>query len=59
MIDYRQTPSLGDMVRMREELERVFGRSVDLVTKWGVEHSQSLGRKEHILATAKEVYVNR
>lgn len=42
---------------MREELEGLFGRSVDLVERRVVEASENYIRRRHILAYALTVYV--
>jgi uncharacterized protein len=49
-------PSLFDLVRMREELQAIFGRDVDLLTRDGVESSSNLSRRRHILDSAEPVY---
>ena len=48
--------SLFDMVTMRDELEDMFGRKVDLVSRRGVESSRNIGRRQAILESAKHVY---
>lgn len=48
--------SLLDHVEMRDELIKITGRSVDLLTKRSVERSHNKLRKEEILKTAKAVY---
>ena len=50
------TPSLFDMVTMEDELERIFGRSVDFVSRRGVENSRNAIRRQTILASAEVVY---
>ena len=49
-------PSLFDMVTMEDELQRIFGRSVDLVSRRGVENSRNAIRRQAILVSAKVVY---
>lgn len=44
--------SLFDMVDMKEELEAMFGRKVDLLTRRGVEQGLNRFRRESILTTA-------
>ncbi len=46
------TWSLLDMVDMREELRGIFGREVDLLTRFGVEQSLNRYRREAILGSA-------
>ena len=41
---------------MEEELRRVFGRKVDLISKKGVEQSKNARRREEILRTAEVIY---
>lgn len=48
--------SLFDMVRMRAELKRIFGREVDLVSRRGIEASRNYLRKQAILDSAEVVY---
>ncbi len=51
--------SLFDAATMEEELEHVFGRPVDLVTRRAVETSHNWIRKRAILEAAEPVYVAR
>jgi uncharacterized protein len=48
--------SLFDLVTMQEELERVFGRPVDLVSRRGIEASRNYLRRQAILDSAEVVY---
>lgn len=48
--------TLLDLAQMQEELERIFGRRVDLLTRRGVEMSRNPIRKAHILSTAEVIY---
>jgi predicted nucleotidyltransferase len=48
--------TLFDMVAMREELQAIFGREVDLLTRRGVESSRNARRRESILGGAKVVF---
>lgn len=48
--------SLWDIGDMREELSRLFGRSVDLVEKPAVEQSRNALRRSHILENHRVVY---
>ena len=50
-------PTLFDMVEMREELQRLLGRPVDLVSRRGVEQSRNPLRREAILSSAETVYI--
>jgi hypothetical protein len=49
--------SLFDLGKMAGELERIIGRSVDLVERQAVEESQNYIRREHILANLEAIYV--
>jgi hypothetical protein len=53
------TWSLLDAVRMEEELAKLFGRKVDLVTHWAVEHSRNWIRRDAILGSAEVIYEQR
>jgi predicted nucleotidyltransferase len=48
-------PSLFDLVAMKEGLEQLFGRRVDLVTREGIAASQNWIRRAAILDTAERV----
>lgn len=48
--------SLFDLVHMKNELEQIFGREVDLLTRRGVELSRNYLRREMILGTAEAFY---
>jgi predicted nucleotidyltransferase len=45
------------LVRMKEELERLFGRPVDLVERQQIEDSDNYIRRKHILTHLETVYV--
>lgn len=47
---------LLDHVQMQLELEKLFGRSVDLISKRALEHSTNWVRREGILKTAQILY---
>jgi predicted nucleotidyltransferase len=49
--------SLFDHAGMEIELEELFGRRVDLVSRKGVEQSKNWIRRKSILESAKVVYV--
>ncbi len=49
--------TLFDMVYMREELEKIFGREIDLVSRRGLEFSRNIGRRQAILSSAEVIYV--
>lgn len=50
------TPGLLDVVTMRDELEAIFGRKVDILTRAGVENSHNWIRRKEILSTAETYY---
>ena len=49
--------TLFDMVDMQEELEAIFGRKVDLVTRRGIESSRNYIRRQAILSSAEVIHV--
>jgi predicted nucleotidyltransferase len=48
--------TLFDMARMRDELVRLLGREVDLVSRRGVETSRNPIRRDAILSSAEVIY---
>jgi predicted nucleotidyltransferase len=50
--------SLFDLVHMEDELEALFGRSVDVVSRRGVEASRNYIRKNTILNSAEPIYAS-
>lgn len=54
--DAQARPTLFDIVRMQDELSRVFGRKVDLVTRAAVEASRNYIRRKAILEAAQVIY---
>jgi uncharacterized protein len=44
--------TLFDLVDMKDELQRIFGRNVDLLTRRGVEQNANYGRRDSILGSA-------
>ncbi len=48
--------TLFDMARMQNELEEIFGREVDLISKRGVEQSRNYLRKKSILDSAQVIH---
>ena len=54
--DAQARPTLFDIVRMQDELGRVFGRKVDLVTRAAVEASRNYIRRKAILGSAQVIY---
>ena len=48
---------LREWVKMEEELEQIFGRPVDLVSRAAVERSPNYIRRRHILGSLERVYV--
>ncbi|MCC6476859.1 nucleotidyltransferase family protein [bacterium] len=49
--------SMYNLVEMEDELKIIFGRDVDLVLRKTIERSKNPYRREHILSTARPVYV--
>jgi len=50
-------PRLFDMVDMKEELEAICQRKVDLISRKGIESSRNKLRKKEILDSARVIYV--
>lgn len=50
--------SLFDLVDMTDELEEIFARKVDLLTRRGVEESRNYLRRKEILSTLEVLYVS-
>jgi hypothetical protein len=50
---------LFDMVRMENELEEIFGREVDLLTRRSVEASPNYIRRKSILSSAELIHAER
>lgn len=48
-----------EIVQMKRELEEIFGRKVDLLTKKSIEKSENWIRRKEILGTARAIYVQR
>jgi predicted nucleotidyltransferase len=48
--------TLFDHVDMRDELEAIFGRKVDLVSKSALERSRNYIRRQNILNSAQVIY---
>ncbi|MCX5977667.1 MAG: nucleotidyltransferase domain-containing protein [Coprothermobacterota bacterium] len=48
--------TLFDMVKMQGELEQLFGRTVDLVSRRGIEASRNYIRRKAILQSAEVLY---
>ncbi len=51
--------TLFDMVDMKEELEGIFARKVDLLSKRGIERSSNYLRRREILSSAVVIYATR
>jgi len=49
--------SIFDLVEMEDELKVIFNRDVDLVLRRSIERSKNIYRREHILNSARTVYV--
>ena len=50
--------TLFDMVHMQNELRKILGREVDLVSRRGLETSRNYLRRKAILSSAEVVYVS-
>ena len=51
--------TLFDMARMQTELQTIFKREVDLISKRGVENSRNYLRRKNILNSAQVIHVAR
>jgi len=47
---------LFDLTRMEDELKTIFGRSVDLVSRRGIEASRNYMRRNAILSSTEVIY---
>lgn len=52
-----QECTLLDWVDMQFKFEEIFGRRVDLVSRWAIERSKNRFRRRAILSTATPIYV--
>ncbi|NJL20722.1 MAG: nucleotidyltransferase family protein [Leptolyngbyaceae cyanobacterium SM1_3_5] len=59
MVSFAEDAPWGllELVRMKRELQALFDREVDLVTKKSIEQSDNWSRRQEILDTAQAVYV--
>ncbi len=47
---------LSETLQMRDELQTIFGRKVDLIAKPAIERSENWLRRKNILESAKTIY---
>lgn len=60
MVEFSADAHWGwDIVLIKNELEAIFNRKVDLITKKSIEESNNWIRQKEILSTARLVYVAR
>jgi predicted nucleotidyltransferase len=52
-----QRCGLLEWVDMQFKLQVIFGRPVDLVSRWAIERSRNRYRRDAILSTARPIYV--
>jgi uncharacterized protein len=59
MVEFEADAPWGllEFVRLKRELETLFDRDVDLITKKSIEQSHNWIRRQEILGTAQAVYV--
>lgn len=55
----QSTHTLFDVVTMQEELQAIFGRKVDLISRKGIEASRNYLRRQNILSNAVTIYGKR
>lgn len=48
--------SLSETLQMRDELESIFNRKVDMIVKTAIQRSENWLRKKNILESAKTIY---
>ncbi|MBD1845038.1 nucleotidyltransferase family protein [Cyanobacteria bacterium FACHB-63] len=48
--------TLFDLVEMEEEIQKIFDRKVDLISRRGIERSRNYLRRKAILDSAKVIY---
>ena len=60
MVDFERGTghSLFDLVSMKDELELIFGRDVDLMTRKDVEQSRNYIRRKAILESMEVIYAS-
>jgi uncharacterized protein len=51
--------TLFDLVTIRDELENLIGRKIDLISRKGIQSSRNYLRKNEILSTAITIYEQR
>jgi uncharacterized protein len=58
MLSFREGAghTLFDIVKMGDELESIFGRKVDILTRKSVEQSENYIRRREILSSAQVIY---
>jgi uncharacterized protein len=49
-------PTFGKLDQMKEELEGLFGREVDVITRFSIEKSRNYLRRHEILSSARVIY---
>jgi uncharacterized protein len=54
--DNQAKPTLFDLVDMEEQLQGIFHRDIDLVTRQGIENSDNYLRRQAILSTTQQIY---
>ena len=57
--DARFQRGLAETLQMRQELQTLFGRPVDLIIKAAIERSENWLRRQHILESAQVIYATR
>ena len=55
-LDEQARHTLFDLHQMEEDLRRIFGRDVDLVSRRGIEKSRNQRRRRAILESAQVIY---
>jgi len=56
IFEVKANPSLFSKVRIKKELEKLFGRPVDLISRRAIEDSRNIYKKKSILENVKVIY---
>lgn len=61
LVSFKENTSYGffELARMKEDLEKIFGKKVDLLTKRGLDNSSNYFRNRSILSNIKLIYAER
>ena len=57
--DANAHPTFSDLEQMEAELQTIFNREVDLITRQGIETSRNYLRRQEILSSVQVIYATR